>query len=104
MTIDERLVRLKNYNAGLDEQDRKEREESRRLLRETQREILGVSRKLNDLTEQFLESTVRLTSDSVRPTSGYRPLSQPSANGCVRTASPDLQLSASQSRLVMRCR
>jgi len=54
MTIDERLNRLEHYTAGLDEQARKDREESRQLWRETQREILTVSRKLNDLTEQFL--------------------------------------------------
>jgi hypothetical protein len=54
MTIDERFERLEHYTVGLGEQARKEREESRQLWRETQHEILMVSRKLNDLTEQFL--------------------------------------------------
>jgi hypothetical protein len=54
MTIDERLDRLEHFTAGLDDQARREREESRQLWRDTQREILSVSRKLNDLGEQFL--------------------------------------------------
>lgn len=54
MTIDERLDRLEHFTAGLDDQARREREESRQLWRDTQREILSVSRKLNDLSEQFL--------------------------------------------------
>ena len=56
MTIDERFERLEHYSAGLGEQARKDREENRQLWRETQREILAVTRKLNDLAEQFARS------------------------------------------------
>jgi Mg2+ and Co2+ transporter CorA len=56
MTIDERFARLEQYTAGLGEQRRKDREENRQLWRETQNEILSVSRKLNDLTDLFLRS------------------------------------------------
>src|SRR5438094_941300 len=67
MTIDERFERLEHYTAGLGEQFRREREESRQLWRETQENIrnisretqeniLNISRKLNDLTELFLRS------------------------------------------------
>ena len=56
MTIDERFERLEHYTAGLGEQALREREESRQLWRETQHEILMVSRKLNDLAEQYLRS------------------------------------------------
>jgi predicted nucleic acid-binding Zn-ribbon protein len=56
MTIDERFERLELFMAGLGEQFRKEREESRQLWRETQNEIISISRKLNDLTELFLRS------------------------------------------------
>jgi hypothetical protein len=54
MTIDERFERLEHYTAGLGEQVRKDREEQGQLCRETQHEILSISRKLNDLTDQFL--------------------------------------------------
>ena len=43
---DERVSRLEHYTAGLDDQARRDREESRQLWRETQQEILSVSRKL----------------------------------------------------------
>jgi len=56
MTIDERFERLEHYTAGLGEQARKDREESRELWRETQRQILAISSKLNELTEIFLRS------------------------------------------------
>jgi hypothetical protein len=48
MTIDERIARLKHYTAGLDEQSRKEREESRQLWRKTQRQL-----------NEFIEQTNR---------------------------------------------
>ena len=54
VTIDERFERLENYTAGLGEQARKDREETRQLRRETQREMLTLSRKMTDLAEQFL--------------------------------------------------
>jgi hypothetical protein len=54
MTIDERFERLAHYEAGLGEQSRRDREESRQLWRVAQREILSVSRKLDALTEHFL--------------------------------------------------
>ena len=54
MTIDERLDRLEHYTAGLGEMFLKEREESRQLWRETQGEIAALSRKLNELTDNFL--------------------------------------------------
>ena len=56
MTIDERFERLELYTAGLGEQARRDREESRQLRRETQNEILSISRKLKDLNELFLRS------------------------------------------------
>ena|SRR6266702_2384674 len=56
MTFDERFERLEHHTAGLGEQARRDREESRHLWRETQNEILSISRKLNDLTELFLRS------------------------------------------------
>jgi hypothetical protein len=40
----------------LDDQARRDREESRQLWRETQRELLSVSRKLNDLADKSLRS------------------------------------------------
>ena|SRR5579863_4778956 len=58
MTIDERFERLEHYTAGLGEMFVREREESRQLWRETQQEILSVSRKLNELTDQFLRFQV----------------------------------------------
>ena len=54
MTIDERLERLEHYTAGLGEMFLKEREESRQLWRETQQEIASLSRKVNDIADQFL--------------------------------------------------
>lgn len=54
MTIEERLDRLEHFTAGLDDQARRDREESRQLWRDTQHEILSLSRKLNDITDQFL--------------------------------------------------
>jgi len=56
MTIDERFERLEHYTAGMGEQMRRDREECRQLWRETQSEILSISRKLNDLTEMFVRS------------------------------------------------
>jgi hypothetical protein len=56
MTIEERINRLEHFTAGLDDQARRDREESRQLWRETQRELLSVSRKLNDLADKSLRS------------------------------------------------
>jgi len=49
MKIDERFERWGHYTAGLGKQALREREESRQLGRETEHEIVMVSRKLNGL-------------------------------------------------------
>jgi hypothetical protein len=54
MTIEDRVNRLEHFTAGLDDQARRDREESRQLWRETQQEILTVSRRLVELADQFL--------------------------------------------------
>jgi len=50
MTIDERLERIEHITAGMAEQARKDREDSRQLGRETQRQIGEVAANLNVLT------------------------------------------------------
>jgi len=52
----QRFARLEHYSAGLGEQARKDREESRQLWRETQRDLALITRRLADLTEQFVRS------------------------------------------------
>jgi hypothetical protein len=53
MTIDERFERIEHVTVGLAEQYRNDREESRQLWRDTQRQLNEVTFRLNDLTDKM---------------------------------------------------
>ena len=56
MTTDERFDRLEHWYAGFSERWKQEREEDRALLRETQRNINTLSRKMVEVEEQMLRN------------------------------------------------
>ena len=52
MTIDERFERIEHVTAGMAEQTKQEREESRQLWRDTQRQLNELTLKLADLAAE----------------------------------------------------
>jgi hypothetical protein len=61
MTIEERFERIEHVTAGIDEERRKDREESRALWRETQREIRELTLKMHDLTLKIADTNDTIT-------------------------------------------
>jgi hypothetical protein len=60
MTIDERFERIEHVTAGLAEEGRKEREESRQLWRDTQRQIGQLTAQIAALAQESREADRRL--------------------------------------------
>jgi len=60
MTIDERFERIEHVTAGLAEEGRKEREESRQLWRDTQRQIGELAVQVAALAQESREADRRL--------------------------------------------
>ncbi|MGC9949992.1 MAG: hypothetical protein ABSF64_26800 [Bryobacteraceae bacterium] len=61
MTIEERFERIEHVTAGLDEERRKDREESRQLWRDTQRQINELAVRMNDLTIKLADTNDAIT-------------------------------------------
>ncbi|MGO9258237.1 MAG: hypothetical protein ACLQU1_18265 [Bryobacteraceae bacterium] len=59
MTTEERFERIEHVTAGLDEQRRKDREESRQLWRDTQRQLNEAAARINDLTLKVADTNER---------------------------------------------
>lgn len=60
MTIDERLNRIEHWTAGMAEERRRDREETRALWRETQEQIMRTQRHLDEFIIQSREADDRL--------------------------------------------
>ena len=58
MTTEERFDRIEHITAGLAEERRKDREESRQLWRDTQRQINELAIRTTDLTERIDQMAV----------------------------------------------
>jgi len=67
MTVDERFERIEHLTAGLAEESRKHREESRQLWRDTQRQINELTIRVSDLPGKVAgtnDAIVRLADES----------------------------------------
>ena len=60
MTTEERFERIDHFTAGLDEQRRKDREESRQLWRDTQRQLNEAAARIHEAAARINDLTLRL--------------------------------------------
>jgi len=60
MTTEERFERIEHVTAGLAEEQRRFREESRQLWRDTQRQLNEAAARLNDLTLRVADANERM--------------------------------------------
>lgn len=61
MTTEERFERIEHVTAGLFEERRKDRDESRQLWRDTQRQLNEITTKINDLTLKIADTNDAIT-------------------------------------------
>jgi uncharacterized protein YlxW (UPF0749 family) len=60
MTIDERFARIEHYTAGMAEERKRDREDDRRLWRDTQRQVNELTIEVRDMGTELRESDLRL--------------------------------------------